>query len=240
MGNRVIVYLASPNTQQQAEHVSDMPVLLSFGVVGIGKAGKRPWIERYQQSFRRILVDSGAYSEMNTGKAIDGPAYRDWWPRWEPHADAVAGLDNINGDWRQSLQNYERFGGFPTMHDTDPPELLADLVAIARERGNWLGIGLKPPREGKERFIRQVCDDVPEDLHVHGWALRAYTHVRRLDSVDSTNWFQDAMKLCTLPDTKHLSYGECLEIVVKRYKRWKRTMREDASQCLFSGVAELN
>lgn len=238
MGGGVTVYLASPNTQQQAEHASGMPVLLSFGVVGSGRSGNRPWIERYQQTFRRILIDSGAYSEMNTGKAVDGAAYREWWPRWEPHADAIAGLDNINGDWRQSLRNYEQFGGFPTMHDTDPPELLDDLIEIAQCRGKWLGIGLKPPREGKERFVRHVCENVPEDIHIHGWALRGYTHVRRLDSVDSTNWYQDAMKLRTLPDTKHLTYGECLEIVVKRYQRWTRTIREDESQSLFSCVGE--
>lgn len=34
------------------------------------------------------------------------------------------------------------------------------------------------------------------------------------------------MKLKTLPDTAHLHYGECLEIVVKRYQRWTRTIRE--------------
>jgi len=220
VGCRVIVYLASPNTQQQAEHVCDMPVLISFGCYS-------PWIDGYQASFDRILIDSGAFSELNSGKKIDGEKYRDWCQRWAGHADAIAGLDDISGDWRRSLDNYERFGGFPTMHDTDPDELLDDLIPLARERGGWLGVGLKPPRHGKERWIRGVCDRVPEDIHVHGWALRAYTHIRRLDSVDSTNWWRDAMKLRTLPDTSHLTYGECLEIVVKRYKRWQRQVGEE-------------
>lgn len=217
----MIVYLASPNTQQQAEHVCDMPVLLSFACYS-------DWLDRYQASFRRILIDSGAYSEMNSGKAVDGVAYREWSQRWSEHADAIAGIDDIRGDWRRSLENYEQFGGFPTIHDTDPHELLDDLVAISRERGKWLGIGLLPPREGKERFVRDVCDRVPDDIHVHGWALRRYTHVRRLDSVDSTNWWRDAMKLRTLPDTCHLTYGECLDVVVKRYQRWTRTIAESS------------
>lgn len=215
----MIVYLASPNTQQQAEHVADMPVLLSYAIYS-------DWLDRYQQTFRRVLIDSGAYSELNSGVKIDGEAYRDWYARWIGHADAVAGLDDISGDWRRSLRNYDLYGGFPTFHDTDPPELLDDLLPIARERGGWIGLGLRPPREGKERWVRDACDRIPDDLHVHGWALRRYTHVRRLDSVDSTNWWRDAMKLRTLTDLRHLTYGECLEIVVKRYVRWRREIRD--------------
>lgn len=209
------VYLASPNTQQQAEHVCDMPVLLSF-------ACWSPWMEKYQATFKRILIDSGAFSEMNSGVKIDGVQYRDWCQQWVGHADAIAGIDDIGGDWRRSLRNYEEFGGFPTFHDTDPLELLDDLIPLARERGGWLGLGLMPPRNGKEKWIRAACDRIPDDVHAHGWALRAYTHIRRLDSVDSTNWWRDAMKLRTIPDTSHLTYGECLQIVVKRYQRWTR------------------
>lgn len=218
----MIVYLASPNTQQQAQAVAEMPVLLSY-------ACWHNWLDRYQASFRRILIDSGAYSELTGAAKVDGAAYLDWAQRWDGHADAVAGLDDINGDWRRSLANYAAFGGFPTLHDTDPPELLTDLVALARERGGWIGLGLKPPRHGKESWVRWVCDHIPDDLHVHGWALRAYTHVRRLDSVDSTNWWRDAMKLRTMPDLAHLTYGECLDIVVKRYVRWQRTITDPAA-----------
>lgn len=225
------VYLASPNTQQQAEHVENMPVLLSF-------ACWSDWLLRYQATFRNILIDSGAYSEMNSGKKIDGIKYRDWCQMWDGHADAVAGIDDIRGDWRRSLDNYEKFGGFPTYHDTDPPELLDDVIPLARERGGWLGLGMMPPRGGKESWLRETCERIPEDIHVHGWALRAYTHVRRLDSVDSTNWWRDAMKLRTLPDTSHLTYGECLGIVVKRYQRWKRTIVDktearEVQECMF-------
>jgi hypothetical protein len=224
----MMVFLASPGTQQQAEHVCDMPVLLSYACYA-------PWLDRYQQTFRRILIDSGAYSELNSGAKVDGHAYRDWCQRWDGHADAVAGLDDISGDWRRSLRNYEAFGGFPTMHDTDPPELLADLLPIARERGGWLGLGLKPPRDGKEKWVRWACDNVPEGVHVHGWAMRAYTHVRRLDSVDSTNWWRDAMRY--RQDFPWLTYGECLEIVVKRYQRWQRVIRDvQAEPDLFAGL----
>jgi len=209
-----VIYLASPNTQQQAEHVSDMPVLLSFACYS-------PWLDRYQASFSRLLIDSGAYSEMNSGKTINASEYAAWCERWLGHADAIAGLDDIRGDWKKSLANYEAFdGGFPTIHDTDPPELLDDLIAICVQRKQWLGVGLMPPRHGKESWIRDTLDRVPDSIHIHGWALRAYSHIRRLDSIDSTNWWRDGMDIAAkLP---WLTYGECLEIVVKRYKRETR------------------
>ena len=217
------VYLASPCTQQQAEHAAGMPVLLSY-------ACWSPWLDKgYQQSFRRLLIDSGAYSEFNSGKKVDVHAYADWAARWEGHADAVAGLDDIRGDWRRSLANYEAYPrGFPTFHESDPAELLPDLVAMARERGGWLGLGLLPPRGGKEGWVRTARARVPADVHVHGWACREYLHVRRLDSVDSTNWWRDGMAVRTkLP---WLTYGECLEIVVKRYQRERRSVAEATGQ----------
>jgi hypothetical protein len=199
-----------------------MPVLLSYACFG-------EWLHNgYQQSFSRILIDSGAYSELTGAAKVDIAEYRAWSEQWRGHADAIAGLDDIRGDWRRSLRNYAEIPwGFPTWHDSDPIELLPDLCAMASERGGWLGIGMVPPREGKERILREALPRVPESLHVHLWAGRLYTHIRRLDSVDSTNWWRDAMKLRTLPDTAHLNYGECLEIVVKRYVRWQRTVREE-------------
>lgn len=218
------VYLASPNNQIQAAAAEGMPVLLSFAVCA-------PWIDKYQTTFERLLIDSGAYSELNSGKKVDGYKYKDWAERWH-WADAVAGLDDINGNWRRSLRNYEQYGGFPTIHDTDPPELLDDLIPMAQERGGWLGIGLKPPRQGKEGFVQSVLDRVPPDIHVHGWALRAYTHLPRLDSVDSTNWWRDSLDLQSMALCKHLTPAETLEIVVKRYKRWKRVIKQPATETL--------
>lgn len=224
------VYLASPNTQQQAEHVSCMPVLLSF-------ACWSPWLDRYQASFRRLLIDSGAFSELNTGVRVDLAEYREWTARWVGHADAIAGLDDISGDWRRSLANYEAVPlGFPTYHETDPPELLNDLIPMARERGGWLGLGMLPKTralKGGETWLRGALDRVPDDIHVHLWAGRAYTKIRRIDSVDSTNWWRDAMKLRTLSDLEHLTYGECLEIVVKRYQRWDRRIEANSPAMLF-------
>lgn len=214
----MIVYLASPNTQQQAEHAAGMPVLLSFAIYSA-------WMDRYQASFKRVLIDSGAFSELTGAAKIDIGEYREWSQRWFDHADAIAGLDDIRGDWRRSMTNYREIPwGFPTMHDTDPPELLPELIAMARERNRWIGLGLKPPRSGKEKWVRWACEQIPDDLHVHGWALREYTRVRRIDTVDSTNWWRDAMAL--RKELPWLTYGECLEIICKRYERWDRVIED--------------
>jgi hypothetical protein len=225
MGSGLIVYLASPRTQQQAEHVAGMPVLLSHALYS-------DWLDKgYQQSFSRVLIDSGAWSEFNSGVKVDVGKYAEWSKRWLGHADAIAGLDDISGDWRRSMANYERMPhGFPTFHETDPPELLRELVAMASQRGQWLGIGLVPPREGKEQWVRETLSRIPDGIHVHGWALRRYTHCRRLDSTDSTNWWRDAMKIRSIPELAHLHYGECMEIVVKRYQRWNRTFNETCAE----------
>jgi hypothetical protein len=219
------VYLSSPNTQQQAEHVCEMPVLLSFALYS-------NWLDRYQASFGRILIDSGAYSELTSNTSVDVIKYKDWAEKWEQRADAIAGLDDIRGDWRRSLKNYELLG-FPTFHDSDPYELLDDLIPIARKRGGWIGIGLIPPRTGKERWIRETCDRIPDDIHIHGWALRAYTYIARIDSVDSTNWFRDAMDINKIPLLRHLTYGECLDVVVKRYQRESRQIIDRTELTLF-------
>lgn len=208
------VYLASPRNQMQASHLDGMPVLLSFAVYS-------PFIDGYQPSFKRIMIDSGAFSVFSSGKTVDLNEYADWSERWDGHVEAVAGLDDIAGNWRLSLKNYEKFpGGFPTFHETDPPELLDDLVVMAQERNQWLGLGLLPPREGKERWVRDTCSRIPDGIHVHGWAMRIYTQVRRIDSVDSTNWFRAPLDI--LKNLPWLTYAEALGLVIKRYERWER------------------
>lgn len=225
-------YLSSPGSQMHADHCRDMPVLVSFALY-------QRWLDDYVPSWSRVLIDSGAYSELTGKKTVDGAAYRDWQARWRDtaHVDAIAGLDDIRGDWRRSLKNYELYGGFPTYHETDPPELLDELVPLARERGGWLGVGLLPPRAGKWGWVRRELARIPADLHVHFWAGGEYAGHPRVDSADSTNWFRDAFDYKTrMP---FLTPAECVELVVKRYQRIRRTptVTVDGPD-LFSGVCD--
>ena len=99
------VYLASPSNRDQHEAAKGMPVLISY-------VGCRGYVEtEFAPTFSHILIDSGAFSEMNSGVKVDLTEYADWSRRWVGHADAIAGLDDITGDWRRSLRNYEAFRG---------------------------------------------------------------------------------------------------------------------------------
>tara|TARA_R100001163_G_scaffold51049_1_gene38457 strand:+ start:232 stop:912 length:681 start_codon:yes stop_codon:yes gene_type:complete len=213
------VYLASPMNQLQASLVEGMDVLLSFGCY-------KRFLDSYVPSFNSLLIDSGAYSAFNSGKKIDVIEYVDWVQSF-PKYDAFAGLDDIGGDWRKSLRNYN-YGGFPTFHDTDPPELLDELVSIAEERGNWLGLGLKPPRSGKGEFLRRTLERIPKHIHVHGFALREYRRQFVFDSVDATSWFWDSFAV--KKRYPWLTPAECIDIIVKREKREVLCRKEDAKQ----------
>lgn len=207
----VRTYLASPVTSMQCQAAIDsrLPVLISF-------ACSNPTVMESLGAFSRVLIDSGAYSALNSGVKVSLEAYVDFAASVEPYVDAIAGLDDISGDWRKSMSNYEKVG-FPTIHDTDPEGLLDDLIPLARERGGWIGIGLLPPRQGKEAWLRKTMDAIPEDVHIHGWALREYLYLRRMNSVDSTNWWRDGLQLKgKLP---WLTSPECLNLVCLRYER---------------------
>jgi hypothetical protein len=217
----VTVYLSSPGCQMQADKARGMPVLLSFAV-----AGRQRWIADYVPSFSRLLLDSGAFSEFNSGKAVDLEAYAEWATRF-PHADAAAALDDIRGDWERGLRNWRRYPEhFPTYHSSDPPEALDTILGYGPK---WLGLGMVPPRD-KTAWLDETLCRIPAGIHVHGFALGAYADRPRLDSVDSTNWHRDAQKLLTSSLTRHLTPAEALEIVVKRYQRVNRQVRGPQTQ----------
>jgi hypothetical protein len=229
----VKIYLGSPGNQLQADAVRDQRVLISFA-----SWQKFKPLTDWAPSFNSVLLDSGAYSELNSGVKIKIHEYIEWTMQF-PWCDHFAGLDDISGNWKRSLENYKH-GGFPTYHDTDPPELLSELIPLARERvcklgksrKPWLGIGLLPPRTGRNRWLRETLERIPEDIHVHGWALGAYTHHARIDSIDSTHWWREAMKYRT--KMPWLTYGETLEIAVKKVSRVQRITYTSEQQPLFA------
>jgi hypothetical protein len=206
------VYLASPRSQIQADKVKGMPVLMSFGCYS-------NWMDRYVPSYGKLLIDSGAFSVLKSGTKVDLGEFREWSERFLPIAEAIAGLDDMEGNWKQSLKNYDAVPWtFPTWHDTDPPELIPDLVSLALERNKWIAVSpWKSEGAEKERKIRYFLEQIPEEIHVHGWALRGYTHIPGIDSVDSTHWFRESIGMAA--DFPWLTPAECLEIVVKRFQR---------------------
>lgn len=233
-------YLSSPQNQGQAHAARGMPVLLSFGCVS-------SWVDRYTPSFDRILVDSGAFSEINSGKKIDLDAYCEFSRNMllRPNVDAAACLDDISGDWQRGLRNWEAAPWtFPCYHDTDPEEALEEILVRLSDltRPQWIGLGMKPPRRGAawlERTVRAIEDRAPR-IHIHGFAMRRHLDILlsykgRSVSVDSTNWLLDVRKVLDCPLTRHLTPMEALDIIVKRYAREGRqpTVRDERQGSLF-------
>lgn len=226
-----MIYLGGPNNQLQASFLVDMPVLLSF-------AYWSAWVESYHQSFSQILIDSGAFSAYNTGKILDPGKYRTFALKYKGWADAIACIDDIDGNYKKTIANCESMPtgiGFPTYHEDEPWEIIPDLCELARQHGGWIGIGLKPPRNGKSYIVEKTCSLMPDDLHVHGWALVEHENMARLDSTDSTNWFRDSWKV--INNYPWLTPAECIEVIVKRYQRRERLVKDEEEQAvLFEGV----
>ena len=215
-------YLSSPSNQMQADHCRGQPVLLSYGTF-------RPWVNRFVPSFSKLLVDSGAFSVLNTATGICVDAFAEWASNY-PNADAVASLDSIEGDWELGMRNWEKYPThFPTFHDTDPWEC---LDAILEKKPTWLGLGMKPPRD-KSDWLDETLERIPPGIHVHGWALIRYADRGSLNSFDSTNWVRESWQIAK--SFPWLTSGEALEIMVKRYERMARKIRNPKKElCLFN------
>lgn len=218
------VYLGSPRTQQQAHSANGMPVLLSYPLYS-------KWMDGYLASYDRVLVDSGAFSELNSGVSVDLDGYAEFSKSMlsVPHVDACACLDDIRGDWRRGLRNWESMPWtFPVFHDSDPPEALEAILERVFDDGRprWIGLGMVPPRRSAD-WLDQTLSTLEKrapGLHVHGFALRGHLdrllkHRGRSVSVDSVNWILDVRKILDSPLTRHLTPAEALDIIVKRYRR---------------------
>ena len=208
-------YLASPGRPLQLEACVGRNVLMSFTA-----RPKNLW--HWAGAFKSLILDSGAFSAYNSGQEVVLEEYREWALQYKDVAAAIAGLDDIGGDWRQSMDNYEAFPeGFPTFHDSDPYDLLDDLICMARERGGYLGLGLTLPRKGKRAWVVETLDRIPNDIVVHGFALAEYAKVGGFDSFDSTGWMRYAHGLKA--QLFWLTEYECVEIAIKWYeRRWQK------------------
>lgn len=228
-----------------ADQLRGMPVLVSF-------ACRAAWQARYIPSFGRLLIDSGAYTAFNSGKDVSLPGFIEYAEIYRHMADHVAALDDIAGDWRKGLANWDQAPWmFPTIHDSDPDQALDAILERLQDprraririgQAQWIGIGMVPPRRSRT-WLRRVLERIPEGVHVHGFALRGYiqdiTNARGRDfSVDSLNWWLDARQV--LGVFPYLTPAEAIEIVVKRYKREIAPLpqpKDDRQQEMFRNVS---
>jgi hypothetical protein len=52
--------------------------------------------------------------------------------------------------------------------------------------------------------------------------------------MDSTNWWRDALQLSSVKEIEHLTPAECLDIIVKRYKRQMPGQKTNITLDLFA------
>lgn len=212
-----IIYFAGVNQHSYCEAFRGLPVLESFADVGL-------LMDRYRPLFSGMVLDSGAFTELTTGKAIDLRAYADF---YLAHRDAyrwAASLDSINGGVDRNIRNFlelRKLGveSVPTFHQGEPWELLAEyLKEVPR-----VGLGFQRPIKDGRAWLTQCFARIPSGFPVHGWAMTSYTDLP-FESVDSTSWLWEVKALlsvkCQGSDALAcLTQRELIEIVQKKYLR---------------------
>ena len=109
--------------------------------------------------------------------------------------------------------------------------MLPELIAIAREQGNnWLGIGLLPPRTGREDWLVRTLERIPDDIRLHGWALWRYQHLG-FTSFDSTHVYREIPKV--LHACPWLTPAEALDLLVLKVERMSRQRHTSTQGGLF-------
>lgn len=199
-----------------------MPVLESF-------AYRKDYFERYRPTWARAFLDSGAFTELSQGVAIDLGAYIAFAQEHGKFYDVVANLDDIRGDVGRSQRNFRamRDAGLkplPVFHQGEPWSVLDEVIAAAPER--YIGLGFQRPITGAEAWLEEVFSRVPSDVRTHGFAMTNYLQFP-FHSVDSSTWVYEWKALMAVQGQgadalSCLTPGELLEIVMKKYQRLRR------------------
>lgn len=145
-----LVYLGLGRSDRlTCEALRGMNVLESF-------AYRRDYFERYRPTWACAFLDSGAFTEMTQGVAIDLGEYIAFAQEHGRFYAAIANLDDIRGDVDRSRANHLRMldagvKAMPVFHQGEPWSVLDEVCAAAPERY----IGLRAARFGKELARRR-------------------------------------------------------------------------------------
>lgn len=221
----MIIYLASPATQLHAEMMAGCDVLESFAIKATAQ-----WSVRYRPTWRRVMLDSGAYSEMTTGKAVDLGAYVDFCVQHQAAYSEIVNLDVIAGDVSErvtrSAANLQRMRDagldpLPVFHQGEPYSVLQDLASCGR-----VGLGFQRPIRGGQAWLDECFARIPSTTKVHGFGManERFTKLFPFHSVDSATWIHELKALSALSgqgsDVLHyLTQGELLKLVILKYQR---------------------
>lgn len=230
------IYFAAVNTSNLCEAFRSERVLETFADV-------RPLMDRYRPLFHSMALDSGAFSEMTTGKPIDLSAFIDFCHAHGRFYDFIASLDSITGgpdvnvsNWRTMLDR--GVDAIPTFHQGESLSLLKDYCVEAP----MIGLGFQRPIKDARPWLDQCFNVIPSTVRVHGWGMTNYTDLP-FWSVDSRTWFFEVRALLAVKGQGSASLGclttaELIEIVKKKYLRLPLRARWDGVDVEDISVAE--
>ncbi len=224
--NRPVVYFALGLADRLlCEALIGQHVLESF-------AYQNDHYERYRPTWRSGFLDSGAFSEMTRGLAIELDEYIAFCQQHGRYYDVIANLDDIRGNVARSQSNHRKMvdagiQAIPVFHQGEEWSVLDETIAAAPER--YIGIGFQRPINGAERWLDEVFSRVPSDVRVHGFAMTSFLQYP-FYSVDSSTWVYEWKALMAVQGQgadalRCLTPSELLEIVVKKYERMEPRRR---------------
>lgn len=219
------IYLASPGNKLHAECMGGMHVLESFAL-----KAQQPWMVRYRPTFAGMMLDSGAYSEMSTGKPVDLAAYIDFASEHRGGYEAIVNLDVISGDVTARVDASAKnltamraagLDAMPVFHQGEPWSVLEDIASCGH-----VGLGFQRPIRCAEDFLDGCFSRLASTCRVHGFAMAGERFTRRypFTSVDSATWFHELRALSALSGQgsdvlQYLTQSELLALVVTKYRR---------------------
>lgn len=218
-----IIYLALGSaTRLTLEALKGFNVLESFAYQRGGVT------DRYRPTWSGAMLDSGAFTELSQGVAIDLGEYIEFCHAHGKFYDVLVTLDDIRGDVDKSRANFQRMldsglRPMPVFHQGEPWSVLEEWIAAAPDR--YIGLGFQRPIVNARAWLDECFARIPRDVWVHGFAMTSMVeHGFPFYSVDSSTWVYEwnallAAKGQGADALMYLTPGEMLEIVLKKYQR---------------------
>ena len=143
-----------------------------------------------------VFCDSGAYSALTQGEAIDPQTYIDWVNRWPGRFSAIAGPDVIGDPVASAtatelmLKQVDHAPVLPTFHVGEDWKWLDRCLAMSK----YIAFGGMVPYTRRRNllgsWITKAFRVVPDETRVHGFGLTTWPLLTRFPwySVDSSSW----------------------------------------------------
>jgi len=182
----------------------------------MGKPETRFYFEEHRDKFKRIILDSGAFSAWNAGAKIDIDKYADFILEWQDKIDYIVNLDVIPGypglkkipqeeierSAAQGLENYfylldkgvDKSKLIHVFHQNEDFKWLEKMLDLGME---YIGLSPANDRTTQEKMLwlddcmRLVTNDKGEPIvKFHGFAVTSFRLMLRYPwySVDSSTW----------------------------------------------------